>query len=102
MVVQHHFDHLAGAAAQCTGWPTSAATWTVPQGAKVRLHVVGAFDKPRNHVLTVHGMDWPEHPWRGARSPRLCAEGGLSVGTVRTLHLHLPLGQLGLGALART
>lgn len=71
----------------CTGWPTAAATWTVRQGDAVRLHVAGAFDKPRNHVLTVHGMDWPEHPWRGAQSPRLCAEGGLSVGTVRTLHL---------------
>jgi hypothetical protein len=51
------------------------------------MHVVGAFDKPRNHCLTVHGMDWAEHPWRGTQSPRLGAEGGLSVGSVRTLHL---------------
>lgn len=71
----------------CTGWPTSAATWTVRRGAHVHLHVVGAFDKPRNQVLTVHGMDWPEYPWRGAQSPRLCAEGGLSVGAIRTLHM---------------
>lgn len=71
----------------CAGPPASAAIWTVPQGSDVRLHVVGAFDKPRNHCLTVHGMDWAEHPWHGADSPRLGAEGGLSVGSVRTLHL---------------
>lgn len=69
------------------GWPTSAATWTVPRGCDVRLHVVGAFDKPRNHTLTVHGMDWPEHPWRGQDSPRLGAVSGLSVASARTLHL---------------
>lgn len=70
-----------------TGWPTEASTWTVPVGSQVRLHVVGGFDKPRNHCVTVHGHDWPEYPYRGASSPRIGAEGGLSVGTVRTLYL---------------
>lgn len=69
------------------GGTSDAATWCVPEGAHVRVHVIGGLDKPRNNSLTVHGHDWPEYPYRGGLSARLGAEGGLSVGTVRTLRL---------------
>ncbi|MPZ62903.1 MAG: hypothetical protein GEU93_16740 [Propionibacteriales bacterium] len=77
----------AEASGWLAGWPTEASTWSVPCGSQVRLHLVGGFDKPRNHCLTVHGHDWPEYPHRGEASARIGAESGLSVGTVRTLHL---------------
>ena len=33
-------------------------------------------------------MAWPEWPRRGSLSPWIGAEGGLSVNSVRTLHVH--------------
>jgi hypothetical protein len=36
----------------------------VPTGGKVKLHLVGACDKPRHHSFTVHGVAWPEHRFR--------------------------------------
>lgn len=79
-----------GAPQWLSGWPTEAAHWSVPRNADVRVHVVGGFDKPRNHSVTVHGQAWPEHPYRGAASASLGAEGGLSVATVRTLEVRFP------------
>jgi len=59
--------------------------FTVPAGRRVRLHLVGACDKPRNHSFTVHGVAWPEWPANsGWVPPRVASEGAVSAGTVRT------------------
>jgi hypothetical protein len=70
------------------GTPSRAAHYHLPPNTDVRVHLLGGFDKPRNHSLNVHGMAWPEWPHRGDRSPRLGGEGGLTVNIARTLHLH--------------
>lgn len=50
------------------------------------LHLVDAGDKPRNHVVTVHGLSISSAPWvEGAE--RIGAIGGLSVGTTHDLEL---------------
>jgi FtsP/CotA-like multicopper oxidase with cupredoxin domain len=60
-------------------------TWLVPEGRKVRFHLVGACDKPRNHSFTIHGVTWPE--WRFLsrnKQHRVASESAISSGTVRT------------------
>lgn len=56
----------------------------VPVDSKVRLHLVGGCDKPRNHSFTVHGVSWPE--WRflsqGDRRP-VSSESAITTGTAR-------------------
>lgn len=69
------------------GSSAPVARFDVPRNADLRIHLVGGFDKPRNHSFTVHGFDWPEWPYRGAASPWISAEGGLSVNSVRTLRV---------------
>ena len=59
--------------------------WYVPVYRRVRFHLVGASDKPRNHSFTIHGVTWPE--WRflsGVAQPRVASESAISCGTVRT------------------
>lgn len=59
--------------------------WHVPQGAWVRLHLIGATDKPRNQSFTLHGVTWPE--WRflpPSRAPRVASESAITTGTART------------------
>jgi hypothetical protein len=56
----------------------------VPEEADVRLHLVGAGDKPRQHSFTVHGVAWPEHKYLGDESPRVASESAISNGTART------------------
>jgi hypothetical protein len=59
--------------------------WLVPKGQKVRFHLVGACDKPRNHSFTIHGVTWPEWRFRSSEQPHLVAsESAISSGTVRT------------------
>ncbi|THV42472.1 multicopper oxidase domain-containing protein [Glycomyces buryatensis] len=52
-------------------------------GEAVRLHLVTAADRPRNHTFYVHGQTWPmeEH----LREPHVGAIGGVTTGTVRSL-----------------
>lgn len=58
--------------------------FVVPVNRKVRLHLVGGCDKPRNHSFTVHGVSWSE--WRflpqGARRP-VSSESAITTGTAR-------------------
>ncbi|HEX8513827.1 MAG TPA: hypothetical protein VF688_12060, partial [Allosphingosinicella sp.] len=56
----------------------------VPANANVRLHLVGAGDKPRQHSFTVHGVAWPDHDYLGDESPIVASESAVSNGTART------------------
>ncbi len=63
--------------------------WYVPVYERVRFHLVGATDKPRNHSVTIHGVTWPE--WRflsGIDQPRVASESAISCGTVRTFEFN--------------
>jgi hypothetical protein len=55
----------------------------VPEGSRVRLHLLGACDKPRNHSFTVHGVTWQEWPHVNP-VPRVASESALSAGSTRT------------------
>ena len=66
--------------------------WHVPAGARVKLHLVGACDKPRHHSFTVHGVAWPEDrfvPPSGER-PVVSSESAVSCGTARTFEFDAP------------
>ena len=64
--------------------PTPATPiFRVPANVDVRLHLIGAGDKPRQHSFTVHGVAWPEHKHLGAASPRVASESAISNGTAR-------------------
>jgi FtsP/CotA-like multicopper oxidase with cupredoxin domain len=58
--------------------------FVVPQGQRVRLHLLGACDKPRNHSVTVHGVAWPEYRFLQAVSPMVASESAITSGSVRT------------------
>lgn len=58
--------------------------WHVPASKTVRLHLVGACDKPRNHSFTVHAVTWPEYRFLSPGSPRVVSESAITSGTVRT------------------
>lgn len=55
----------------------------VPDESTVRLHLLGACDKPRNHSFTVHGVTWQEWPHVNPH-PRVSSESALSAGSART------------------
>jgi manganese oxidase len=62
--------------------------WHVNAGQRVRLHVVGALDKPRQYSFTVHGVVWPEHRFAspaGDVEQLVGSESAFSTGSVRTL-----------------
>lgn len=63
---------------------------------KVRLHLLTAADKPRNHSFTVHGMTWKEWPSTGSAT-RVAGVTNLSSGSVVTLELDAPAGGRGKG-----
>jgi hypothetical protein len=59
--------------------------WRVPEDRPVRMHLIGAMDKPRNQSFTVHGVAWPE--WRflsPTQQPIVGSEAAVSSGTART------------------
>ena len=64
----------------------------VQKGAEVRLHLVGACDKPRHHSFTVHGVAWKEHRFLppGGTVPWVSSESAISCGTVRTFAFKAP------------
>lgn len=66
--------------------------WRVPGGARVRLHLVGACDKPRHHGFTVHGVAWPEDRFvpPGGERPVVSSESAISCGTARTFEFDAP------------
>ena len=59
----------------------------VPVGKKVRFHLVGGCDKPRNYSFTIHGVTWPEHRFLPPddQRPMVSSESAISCGTVQTL-----------------
>jgi manganese oxidase len=66
--------------------PTPATpVFLTPVGRKMRLHLIGGCDKPRNHSFTVHGVSWPEWRFRNMMSePKVASESAITCGTVRT------------------
>ncbi|SDB21319.1 hypothetical protein SAMN02927895_00846 [Belnapia rosea] len=57
----------------------------VPERSTVRLHLIGATDKPRNQSFTVHGVTWPEYRFLGQeKGPFVASEAAISTGTART------------------
>jgi hypothetical protein len=58
--------------------------FNVPANANVRMHLIGAGDKPRQHSFTVHGVAWPDHDYLGNQSPVVASESAISNGTART------------------
>lgn len=76
-----------GAARDWLAVPNPATpVWTVPARAVVRFHLVGAFDKPRNHSFTIHGVAWPEYRFlpAGGNRPIMSSESAISCGTALT------------------
>jgi hypothetical protein len=62
--------------------------WQVPACRKVRMHLVGALDKPRQYSFTIHGVAWPEHRFEqdgATQVVMVSSESAISCGTVRTL-----------------
>ena len=63
--------------------------WRVPACSKVRFHLVGAMDKPRQYSFTIHGVAWPEHRFQqqggGYQVVMVSSESAISSGTARTL-----------------
>jgi hypothetical protein len=62
--------------------------WKVPACRKVRVHLVGALDKPRQYSFTIHGVAWPEHRFEqdgATQVVMVSSESAVSCGTVRTL-----------------
>jgi hypothetical protein len=72
--IERHLDNPAPA----------TPIFNVPANANVRLHLIGAGDKPRQHSFTVHGVTWPDHDYLGEDSPRVASESAISNGTART------------------
>jgi hypothetical protein len=72
--IERHLDNPAPA----------TPIFNVPANANVRLHLIGAGDKPRQHSFTVHGVTWPDHEHLGDDSPRVASESAISTGTART------------------
>jgi hypothetical protein len=71
------------------GWlsnPNPATpVFSVPEQSTVRLHLVGATDKPRNQSFTVHGVAWREHRFLGEQEgPCVSSESAITTGTART------------------
>jgi hypothetical protein len=56
----------------------------LPAGANVRLHLVVAADKPRNHSFALHGHSWREWPHHAASKLLVSSEGALATRTART------------------
>jgi FtsP/CotA-like multicopper oxidase with cupredoxin domain len=55
-------------------------------GAPIRVRLIGACDKPRNHSFTVHAHVWPE--WPGVPgTPYIACMSGVTSGSVFTLEL---------------
>ena len=71
--IERHLDNPAPA----------TPVFRVPSQADVRLHLIGAGDKPRQHAFTVHGVTWPDHEYLGEDSPRVASESAISNGTAR-------------------
>jgi hypothetical protein len=56
----------------------------VPENSKVRLHFIGAMDKPRNQSFTVHGVVWPEWRFLSGNRPMVASESALTTASTRT------------------
>ncbi|MBI0539420.1 hypothetical protein D9599_28270 [Roseomonas sp. KE2513] len=66
--------------------------FTVPEESTVRLHLIGATDKPRNQSFTVHGVAWREHRFLGQEEgPWVSSESAITTGTARTFEFKVHL-----------
>jgi hypothetical protein len=59
----------------------------VKPGERLRLHLLGACDRPRQHSFTLHGHGWQEWPYLGDLSPWMSSTSGITSGTVNTFHI---------------
>ena len=62
----------------------STPVFNVPENSCVRLHLIGATDKPRNQSFTVHGVVWREWRFVGDNGPMVASESAITTGTART------------------
>ena len=64
--------------------------FVAPARCRFRLHLVGAFDKPRNQSFTIHGLAWLEERFRPPQpnvERWVSSESALTTGTVHTFDL---------------
>lgn len=59
----------------------------VKPGERLRLHVLGACDRPRQHSFTLHGHSWQEWPYAGNQSPWMSSTSGITSGSVNTFNV---------------
>jgi len=59
----------------------------VKPGERLRLHLLGACDRPRQHSFTLHGHSWEEWPYLVNLSPQMASTSGITSGTVDTFHV---------------
>lgn len=64
----------------------STPVFKVKPEANVKLHLVGACDKPRNHSFTLHGHSWKEWEYLGEKSPEMSSTSGVTSGFVQTYY----------------
>jgi hypothetical protein len=55
----------------------------VPKDSTVRIHLLGAQDKPRNQSFTIHGVTWQEWRFLAGNAPRISSESAITSGTSR-------------------
>jgi hypothetical protein len=69
-------------------WLTNLAPATpiflVPVESKVRFHLVGACDKPRNHSFTIHGVAWREWRFLSENKRLVSSESAITTGSALT------------------
>ena len=59
----------------------------VNPGDRMRLHLLGACDRPRQHSFTLHGHSWKEWPYLGSLSPWMASTSGITSGTINTFNV---------------
>lgn len=81
----HRSAHLRPARPSLADPHPPTPTLVCAPGDLLRVHLVVAADRPRNHSFTIHGHDWPMADHQ--QEPRVGAIGALSTGSVRSLRL---------------
>ena len=59
----------------------------MPVDPKVRFHLIGPLDKPRQYSFTIHGVAWRERRFEqgsGTKDLMVYSESAISCGTART------------------
>ncbi|MFM7641573.1 MAG: multicopper oxidase domain-containing protein [Cyanobium sp.] len=71
------------------GFTPSTPLIQVNPGDRLRLHVLGACDRPRQHSFTLHGHSWQEWPHLGSLSPWMASTSGITSGTVHSFDVEV-------------